>query len=135
MINKAISYFTQHPKTLFILDSIGALLTASLLYLVVSNFYPYFGVPQNVVNIMAGIALCLSLFSGIVFLVVKQNYRPWLTIIGLANLGYCIVTLGGLLYYNAEITLFGIAYFAIEVAVIVTLSKIEFTVANRSIND
>jgi hypothetical protein len=115
----------QHPKRLFLLDSLGAFLTASLLLAVLRPFEPVFGMPGRVVLLLAGIALLFALYSLCCYFFVAGRWRLFLKIIWAANLLYCGLTAGLLLFFYARLTPLGVGYFLGEIVVIAGLARIE----------
>lgn len=123
MVNKI------NPRNLFLADSLGALLSAILLGLVLARFESIFGMPQKVLYVLSSIAFVFCIYSFLCFLLLKENWRPFLKIIGIANLLYCFLTLGLVIYLYQELTVLGITYFALELIVILVLISIELKTA------
>jgi hypothetical protein len=120
------------PKKLFLIDSLGALLSAIVLGLVLVRFIPIFGMPANVLLPLSYIALGFSIFSMICFLSKSEKWRPLMKIIGVANLTYCCITIGALIYLKDNITVFGYLYFVPEIVIIAGLSFLEIKIATNS---
>jgi len=98
ILQQTIRLFGNNPKKLFLIDSLGALLTAVSLFFVLFNLDEHFGVPGHVLTTLALIATCFSVYSVMCFLFVKKNFMFYLRIIGSANLIYCLLILS-LLYF------------------------------------
>ena len=128
-ISKTIKQLSSKPKILFLIDSIGALATAFFLYVVLRNFNEYFGMPITILNYLSAIAACLCIYSTICLVLIKENYIPFIIIISIANLLYCILTIGLVIFYHHQLTIFGTAYFLGEIAIIFGLVYIELNVA------
>jgi uncharacterized membrane protein HdeD (DUF308 family) len=62
-------------------------------------------------------------------LVLKGNWTPFIKGISIANLLYCVLTIGLVIFYNPQLTTIGIAYFLGEIAIICGLVCIELRVA------
>lgn len=129
MIKKLITHLTQNPRTLFLIDSSGALLSAFFLFVVLKNLNAYFGTPETVLNYLSAIAACFCVYSATCFLLLKGNWTLFIRVIGIANLLYCILTLSLLIIYFPLHTYLGIIYFLAEIAVIGVLVYIELNVA------
>ena len=127
-ISKIIKQLSSKPKTLFLIDSIGALATVFFLYVVLRNFNEYFGMPITILNYLSAIAACLCIYSTTCLVVIKENWIPFIMIISIANLLYCILTIGLIIFYHPKLTIFGTAYFLGEVAIILGLVYIELNV-------
>jgi cytosine/uracil/thiamine/allantoin permease len=108
----------NNPGKLLLIDGIGALVTALLLVLIRNVFNSYFAMPEAVLNMLAGIAFCFSLFSLCSYVFARASSRSCLHIISIANLLYCCLTLGLLVYHYQQVTALAIAYFLGEAVVI-----------------
>lgn len=131
-MNKLINHFTERQKTLFLVDSIGAVMTAFFLFVVMRQFNEYFGMPETVLSYLSVIAVCFCVYSTACFLFLKTGWAPFIRLIGIANLLYCALTIGLLIKYNPLLTIIGTTYFLIEIAIICGLSYIELNVATRN---
>ena len=69
------------------------------------------------------------------YLLIKENWKPYLKIIAYTNLIYCGLTLGLTLYFNRELTNLGLIYFFSELAVLITLAIIELKSASKLIDN
>lgn len=111
------------------MDSLGAMLTAFILFVVIRQRNEYFGIPKTVITYLSLMAICLCIYSTACFLFVKECWITFIRIIGIANLLYCFLTMGLLIKHHSLLTIVGIAYFLIEIAIICTLVYIEINVA------
>lgn len=124
-----IRYFTNKPKLLLLIDSIGALLTALGLFFIIRPWNDYFGMPEKVLVYLAAIALCYSMYSAACFVWVKRGFPAFIRFIGIANILYCVLTAGLVITYSAQLTNLGKAYLLIEILLIRVLSYVEVQVA------
>jgi hypothetical protein len=127
--------FKINPKYLFLVDSLGALLSAFLLGIVLVEFEPVFGLPARVLHILALIACCFAVYSFFCFVRLKEKWRPFMRIIAIANLLYCALTFIWVLVLHDGLTALGITYFVLEIIIVVTLAIIELRVAAQSTHD
>ncbi|MFN3404354.1 MAG: hypothetical protein ACK40G_09700 [Cytophagaceae bacterium] len=118
---------------LFLIDSLGALLTAVLLFFVVRRHEAHFGMPEIPISILSLIAIIFSVYSFCCFLFVKNSWKLFLKIIIKGNIMYCCTTMALVLYNLNHITGLGMAYFSIEVVIIGGLVYFEIK-AIHSIN-
>lgn len=121
--------FTQSilkPKTIFLVDGLGAFATASILFLVQWRFQEYFGMPREVLSLLSMIAFIFAVYSISCFLFLNKNWRIFLKAIITANLLYCCLTTGLVIFYYSTLAILGLTYFLAEIAVIVGLVYIEF---------
>jgi hypothetical protein len=128
-ISKIIKQLSLMPKKLFLIDSLGALVTAFFLFIVLKDFNEYFGMPITILNYLSSIAACLCIYSITCFVIIKKNWIPFIRIISTANILYCILTIGLIILYQSQLTIFGKAYFLGEIAIILGLVYIELNVA------
>lgn len=120
-----ISYFSAHPRRLFLADSLGALLSAALLGLL-ACFEGFFGLRAG----LAGGACVLAAYSGSCFLRHPRNVRPWLALMIAANAAYAGVSAGVLLFFPPQ-RIWGQLYLAAELAVLALLLYAEVRVLLR----
>lgn len=100
MLKSVINYFFEKQKTLFLIDSIGALLTAFFLYVIMQQFNSYIGMPKTVLTLLSIVAICFCINSLLCLILLKRNHGSSIRVIGIANLLYCLVTIGMLLNTN-----------------------------------
>ncbi len=129
IINKLINYFVQKPKSLFLVDSLGALATAFFLFVIMRQFNEYFGIPEKALTCLSVTAICFCIYAATCFLFLKGRYTLFIRLIGIANLLYCALTTGVLIKYYPLLTLTGTIYFLIEIVIICGLSYVELNVA------
>jgi hypothetical protein len=129
LIKRIVLLLSKKPGAVFLIDGFGAALTACLLFLVLSNFHEYIGVPQTRLIYLSAIAVIFCLYSTACFFFLKKYFSTFIRIISAANLVYCVVTLGAMISYRSSITIAGISYFAGEIVLICILANIELSVA------
>lgn len=118
----------NHPRRLFLLDGIGALISAVLL-----TQLPGLGLPAATIRTLAGLAsVCAAYSLTCAQFVTLGNYRPYLAAVALANTGYCVVTLGTLVRHRASVTPLGVTYLLLEILVISLLVCLEFRAVRGS---
>lgn len=122
------------PKRLFLLDGIGALITATLLIALLSNFESTFGVPPTVLYTLAGIAIVFGIYSLTCYLKLRDHWQPFLRAIAMGNLSYCILTVFLLVVFAPEITIFGVAYFVAEILIVSSLAAYELITVRRGVD-
>ena len=127
-MNKLITYFIDKQKTLLLIDSVGAILTAFFLFGVLRPFNEHFGMPKIVLIDLSIIAFCFFIYSITCYLFLKGDLKLFIRLIGISNLLYCALTIGLLFKHYSLLTILGMIYFLIEVLIICTLSYIELRV-------
>lgn len=129
-VRKIINKLTAEPKTLFLVDSIGAILTAFFLFVVLINFNEYFGMPLTILTYLSVIAALFCIYSTSCFFFLKENWVPFIRTISIANLLYCILTIGLVIVHYPIITTICTVYFLVEIIIICGLAYIELNIAN-----
>ena len=122
---------TIDPKRIFLIDGVGAIITATLLAAILAQFEDTFGMPQRAAYFLAAIAVCFAVYSLAIYFIGPENWRPFLMAIAIANLGYCVLTLILMFLFRSEITALGIAYFAAEILVVSALATYELITARQ----
>lgn len=113
-------------KRFFLVDCLGALISTFLLGFVLVRFQSFFGMPVSTLYLLAGIAACFAVYSGLGYLVTNMQKPIYLRTIAVANLLYCLLTLTLVYVHREVITLWGVAYFVGEVAIVVFLATREW---------
>ena len=132
MIQKLINHFTEKQKTLFLIDGIGAIVTALSLFVIAQRFNDYFGMPKNTLTYLSVIAVSFCIYSISCSVSLKRNFTPFIRVIAFANIVYCVLIFGLIMNNYSILTLIGKTYFLIETLIIGFLSYIELSVAKRN---
>lgn len=120
-----------NSKKLFLIDGLGALLSAFLLGVILVQFEPLFGMPRKALYFLSATACLFATYSGLCYVFLKKNHAVYLKPIAWANLLYCCLTIVLTVYFYKELTTLSIIYFLAEVMVIVTLAMIELRAASE----
>ena len=131
IINKFINHLIKKPKTLFLIDSLGAVFTGFILFVIMRQHNEYIGMPKTVLTYLSLIAVCFCIYSGACYLFLKDRWTAFIRLIGVANLLYCGLTIGLLIKYYSLLTIIGTTYFLIEILIICGLSYVELNVATE----
>lgn len=113
-------------RRLFLIDCLGALLTAFLSGIVLVQLETLFGMPRKVLYVLAVIALIYAAYSACCWFFATANLRFFLRIIAIANGVFCLLTVALLIVYRERLTGFGLAYFVAEICVILGLIYVEW---------
>lgn len=130
-IKSITDYFTRKPGTLFLLDGLGAALTALSLFFVLRPYSDCLGMPENLLTCMTVIGLVYCAYSLSCSFILKDHWATYLSIIGIGNFLYCFLTIILLYSYHSDLTPIGLTYFLAEMLIIVLLASLELKVANR----
>jgi len=120
-------------RQVFLIDAVGAIISA-LSLLIPYSLETLFGMPKNTVGIFICIAIVYFIYSSTIYLVKIENWKPYLTIIALLNISYCLFTMYHIFKNSDTITLYGFVYFIGEILIILTLSIFELRLSRRPAN-
>ncbi len=118
------------PKKLILLHGFGAVLSAFLLGVILTNFEPYFGMPLNALYILAFLPCLFAVYDFICYFRITKNWAPYLKAIAIANLLYCFISIGFLSQHYESLTYLGWTYFLLELLILVVLIYVEMKTAN-----
>jgi hypothetical protein len=124
-----MNYFIASPRRLLLADALGAMLTVALTVGVLARWTHLFGMPAEALHQLAMAGSVFAMYSFSCCLFVRRSAAPFLRIIALANMGYCVATMVLCVVYRAQITSLGWVYFVGECLVIVALAAVEMRVA------
>ncbi len=117
-------------KRLFCIDGVGALVTATMLALVLTTWEPVFGMPTRILIPLALIATGFAAYS--LTCAFTERGPGFLLAIAGANTLYCVVTLTLVYGFRHSLTGLGVAYFVGEVVVVMSLVGVEVRAARRA---
>jgi hypothetical protein len=112
-------------KTIFLIDSMGALLSAIMLGLVLPMFEDIFGMPSNVLYVLSGIVSLLFVYSFTCFAIKPSSPTAALKIIGVVNICYCVLSIALIIYFYRQLTVLGLTYFILEKMIVLFLASVE----------
>lgn len=123
----------MNPKKLFLIDGSGALLSAFLLGVVLVRFEPVFGMPRETLYFLAFLPCIFAVYDIYCYLRITKNQELFLKFIAAANLVYCFVSTGLVLQHYQRLTNLGLAYFVLEIIVVIVLAMVELKTASGTI--
>ena len=122
---------TSNPKKLFLIDSLGAVLTAFFLGVILVRFEDSFGMPKTILYVLSSMACIYAIYSICSYFLLTNIWRPYLKGIAIANLIHCCLTIGLVFYFYQKLTVLGLTYFLLELIVVFGLIIVELTVATQ----
>ncbi len=125
-----IKKMAEQPKQLFLLDGIGAVLSAFSLGVILIQFKNYFGMPREELFFLALAACFFAAYSLFCYVRTPKNWRPFLRFIAIVNLVYCCITIGLVVLFQSKLTILGMIYFILELIIIIVLVSLEFKIAS-----
>ena len=126
-----IQSFIVNPKKTFLIDALGAAVSAILLGVVLVKLERVFGIPESTLYFLAAIPVLFIPYDLFCLSKSKNNLGPFLKAIAVMNMMYCCLSIGMAFYHLKTITFFGYLYILIEVIITFTLAVFEFKVANK----
>ncbi len=121
----------HHPKKLFLIDGLGAMVSAFLLGVVLVRLERYFGIPPSTLYFLATLPILFAIYDFYCYRKENDVLGQFLKGIAVANLSYCCLSLGFAFYHSNTITNLGWAYVLGEIFIVVLLATIELGVAKR----
>ncbi|WP_066758838.1 hypothetical protein [Crocinitomix algicola] len=118
-------------KKLFLIDALGALISAFLLGVLLVEFKAYFGIPPGTLYILAAIPVFYAIYDCYAFLKKDNFTRNRLKIIAIANLCYCFVSLLFTIYHYHQILFWGWIYIISELFIVCLLANFELKMVRK----
>lgn len=87
--------------------------------------------PREALYVLASLPCLFVIYDVICYLRIQTNLAFYLRIIGLANLGYCLVSMAFVLLHYQKLTNLGLIYFVLELAIVIFLAGIELNTAAK----
>ncbi|MGB1217634.1 MAG: hypothetical protein ACPG5P_07145 [Saprospiraceae bacterium] len=120
-----------NPRKLFLIDSLGGLLSAFMLGIILVEFRNLVGMSPKILYLLSVFAIGFFIYSFTCFVMNLEKWRFFLKIIAVVNLLYCCMTLFLIIYFHEGITNLGFVYFILEIIIIIVLSLLELKVSIR----
>ena len=124
----------KNPKRLFLIDGIGAVVSAIFLGIVLVWLEDKIGMPLKVLYFLAILPVFFAIYSFSCYFFLKDNEKPYLRGIAILNLLYCFLTISLLFRYDHNLTFLGWTYFIMELLVLAILIVIEFKASSKNIS-
>lgn len=119
------------PQRLFLIDAIGALISALMLGVVLTQFEAYFGMPKATLYWLAGLAGVFAVYSLTCAIRLPAKWPAFMKGIAVINWSYCVLTAVLLVVMHSAMTPLGVLYFVGEIMIVSVLGMIEFGVGRR----
>ncbi len=131
IFKQSINKIQSNPKSLFVIDGLGALLSSFLLGIVLVKLEPIVGIPRPTLYLLALLPCLFAVYDFCCYHWLSDNLGVFLKGIAFLNIGYCGLSIGLAIYHHQPITYFGWAYLLIEVVVVMLLSMLEMSTAAK----
>lgn len=116
---------------IFLLDALGASVSALLLFFLIKPNEPFFGVANSTAINLSIPVLGLLVFSSMCFFLKPQNWKLFMKMVIFGNLSYCLFTATIIFLSYKELTILGLLYFLLEILVIFVIVGIETLVVRK----
>lgn len=126
IIKTLLNKISKNPKNIFLIDGLGAFLTAFFLFVIIAQFEDSFGMPREICIYLSLLAILFCVYSFTCFLIKTKKWKSFLKIIIVANIFYCLVTLFLCFFFYHSLTLLGLTYFFLEILIIGVLVWLEY---------
>lgn len=120
----------EKPKQLFLVDALGALLSAFLLGVVLVKLESLFGIPKSALYFLAALPCFFALYDFFCYFTPIKNVLFHLKVIALINLLYCVISFGLAVLHKESILLLGWIYIFVEIVIVLFIAKIEYGTAS-----
>lgn len=131
LFEQIITKTTSNPRMLFLIDGLGALLSAFLLGVILTRFENTFGMPRNVLYFLSFLPSVFAAYDFICYFRISGNIGFYLKIIAFANLTYCTISICLVFHHYQKLTILGLIYFLVEIAIIIFLASIELKTISK----
>lgn len=115
-------------RNIFLLDGIGALVSAIIMGLIIANYVPFFGLPKEAAYFLTVFPCLFMVYSLYCHFQKPKPFQSYLKMIIIANLLYCFISLGVVFYHYESLTKFGLGYLLLEKAVVLLVIIVELKV-------
>ncbi|XDD56044.1 hypothetical protein AB3N62_18320 [Leptospira sp. WS4.C2] len=125
-----MTFFKNNPRYIFLMDGLGAILSAVLLALVLPLYVDLLGMPIETLFILSILPVVYAIYSLLCYLMDPFQWKFYLRVIAIANFLYCLVTMVYLVLNLEQTTIFGELYFVLEMIVVASLATFELKMSN-----
>lgn len=120
-------------KKLFLIDAIGALVSAFFLGVVLSGLQEKIGIPKHILYLLAILPVFFAIYSFSCYFFLREKQKFFLKGIAILNLMYCFLTIGLLFFHNRNLTWLGWTYFVVELIILFVLIRIELKASTSDV--
>ena len=133
MLSRILHKADLKPDTLFVLDGLGALISALFLGFILVRFEHIVGIPATTLYFLAVFPLFFFFFD---LYCLKRNEKSTgklLTVLAFFNFGYCLISLSFAIYHRASLSAYGWIYISVELVILLVLARVEFYAGKKII--
>jgi hypothetical protein len=122
---KPAQILTSRPRNVFLLDGLGALLSALLLVFLIAPLENIFGMPPTIAYNLSLPAFGFMVYSLGCYFLNPTAWKSFMRLIALANFLYCCLTFTLVVIDFSLLTKLGVAYFLGEIGIVFAVIGIE----------
>lgn len=134
MRQQITNIFSSDPKKLFLIDGLGALLSAFLLVVILVRWESLFGIPRFTLYFLAVLPCFFAAYDFLYYFKILTNYGKSLKMIAIVNLLYCLLSTSLATYHYQSITYLGWSYIILEIMIVLVIAKVEWKAATQMSN-
>ncbi|MEW4567783.1 hypothetical protein AB1L88_07940 [Tautonia sp. JC769] len=131
VLDRVIRFGCRHPRRLFLIDGLGALVSAAMLGVVLVRLESVFGVPPRMLLVLAIFPVFFAVYDFACFLLDPRSPGRLLRPIGLANLSYVVIGMILMVRHSDFIMLPGWIYLVSEMLIVAALGFAELQVSRQ----
>lgn len=128
-LKSTLKWAINNPKKIFLIDGLGACLSAVLLGVVLVRFEKVFEIPTDTLYFLALLPCLFILYDVYCYRTTNKSIAKPLLGIAFINIANCIVSLGFMVYHSDSMTSLGFGYIILEVIVVLGIAAFEINVA------
>ncbi len=132
ILKQTIKKIKDNPRKLFLIDGVGALVSAFMLGVVLVRLEHIFGVPVQTLYLLAFLPVLFAVYDFYSYREGKDKLGVLLKGIAIMNIGYCLLSIGLAFYHHEVISYLGWAYIVIEIMIVVVIAILELKVAKNT---
>ena len=130
-----IGEINSNPRILFVVDGLGAILSAFLLGVVLVKLEKIFGIPRTTLYLLSFIPCTFAIYDLYCYCRKTIDLKRFLKGIAYMNLLYCCLSIVLAFYHYQKIKYFGWVYISIEVILLIALASLELKIATKKSQD
>lgn len=118
----------MNRRTIFLLDGVGALISALSLGVILPAFQEWIGMPHKVLYQLASLATIFAFYSLTRYKFADLSNPNWLRGIIALNLSYCALSLTLVVTHFESLTALGLTYFILEKVIVLAIVGLEWKI-------
>jgi hypothetical protein len=122
-LNNLADQFTKTPRRLFLIDGLGAVLSAMMLGFVLVPFNEFFGFPVSTLYVLAALPCVFTVFDAYAYFKNGKSTMRHLSIISTSNILYCIFSVSMVMFHFVALP--GWIYILLEITIVLIFVLIE----------